>query len=112
MDACPDIRPEIVWAALDCPSGWAVDEFQREGVLLGRMAAVIRTLPVSGEAHVITGWRIGEDGRKRLAGSALYSAGGDSSRRPARPGSSLLRKEIPLRGHDEVAGRALAGRTA
>ena len=73
----PDIRPEIVWAALDCPSGWAVDEFQREGVLLGRMAAVIRTLPVSGEAHVVIGWRIGEDGRKRLAGSALYSAGGE-----------------------------------
>jgi hypothetical protein len=73
----PDIRPEIVWAALDCPSGWAVDEFQREGVLLGRMAAVIRTLPISGEAHVVTGWRIGEEGRKRFAGSALYSAGGE-----------------------------------
>ena len=34
-----EVRPEIVWAALDCPSGWAVDDFQREGVLLGRMAA-------------------------------------------------------------------------
>ena len=40
-----DVRPELVWAALDCPSGWAVDDFQREGVLLGRMAAEIELLP-------------------------------------------------------------------
>jgi hypothetical protein len=72
------IRPEIVWAALDCPSGWAVDDFQREGVLLGQMAAAIRELPEPGVAHVVLGWRIGEEGRKRFAGSALYSAGGDS----------------------------------
>jgi hypothetical protein len=73
----PDVRPEIVWAALDCPSGWAVDDFQREGVLLGTMAAAIRTLPEPGVAHVVVGWRIGEEGRKRFAGSALYSASGD-----------------------------------
>ena len=72
-----DVRPEIVWAALDCPSGWAVDEFQREGVLLGQMAAAIRTLPEPGVAHVVVGWRIGEEGRKRYAGSALYSADGN-----------------------------------
>ena len=43
----PDVRAEIVWAALDCPSGWAVDDFQREGVLLGRMAASIHARPSS-----------------------------------------------------------------
>jgi hypothetical protein len=72
-----DIRPELVWAALDCPSGWAVDDFQREGVLLGRMAAAITCLPQPGERHVDMGWRIGEDGRKRFAGSALLTADGD-----------------------------------
>jgi hypothetical protein len=72
-----DVRPEIVWAALDCPGGWAVDDFQREGVLLGRMAARIDRLPAAGDAHVLVGWRIGEDGRKRHAGSALFTAGGD-----------------------------------
>jgi hypothetical protein len=71
------LRPEIVWAALDCPSGWAVDDFQREGVLLGRMGAAIAALPPVGEPSVVIGWRIGEDGRKRFAGSALFSAGGD-----------------------------------
>ncbi len=63
-----DVRPELVWAALDCPSGWAVDDFQREGVLLGRMAAEIDRLPEPGEPHVVLGWRVGEDGRKRFAG--------------------------------------------
>lgn len=72
-----DVGPELVWAALDCPSGWAVDDFQREGVLLGRMAARIDRLPEPGEPHVVLGWRIGEDGRKRYAGSALLTADGE-----------------------------------
>ena len=72
-----EVRPEILWAALDCPAGWAVDDFQREGVLLGRMAAAIHRVPQGGEPHVVVGWRIGEDGRKRHAGSALFAADGE-----------------------------------
>jgi hypothetical protein len=72
-----DLRPEIVWAALDCPAGWAVDDFQREGVLLGQMAASIHALPSAGVPHVVMGWRIGEEGRKRFAGSALFTAEGE-----------------------------------
>jgi hypothetical protein len=72
-----DVTPEVVWAALDCPSGWAVDDFQREGVLLGRMATEIDRLPISGEPHVVIGWRVGEEGRKRFAGSALLTADGE-----------------------------------
>ena len=72
-----EVRPEIIWAALDCPSGWAVDDFQREGVLLGRMATVIRALPQLGVPHVVTGWRLGEEGRKLYAGSALHTAAGE-----------------------------------
>jgi hypothetical protein len=71
------LRPEIIWAALDCPGGWAVDDFQREGVLLGQMGAAIAALPPVGEPSVVIGWRIGEDGRKRFAGSALFGAEGD-----------------------------------
>jgi hypothetical protein len=71
------VRPEIIWAALDCPSGWAVDDFQREGVLLGRMAAAIHAVPAQGEPHVVVGQRLGEDGRKRYASSGLFTAAGD-----------------------------------
>jgi hypothetical protein len=73
-----EARPEIVWAALDCPSGWAVDDFQREGVLLGRMAAHVESAVAVGEPHVVVGWRIGEEGRKRYAGSALYTPDGEA----------------------------------
>jgi hypothetical protein len=68
---------EVVWAALDCPGGWAVDDFQREGVLLGRMAAHVLSLPRVGEPYVVAGWRVGENGRKRYAASAVYSEDGD-----------------------------------
>jgi hypothetical protein len=72
-----EVRPEIIWAALDCPGGWAVDDFQREGVLLGRMAAAIHAVPAQDEAHVVVGQRLGEDGRKRYASSGLFTAGGE-----------------------------------
>jgi hypothetical protein len=71
------LRPEIIWAALDCPGGWAVDDFQREGVLLGRMAAAIHALPEIGKPQVAMGWRTGEAGRKRFAGSALFTPDGE-----------------------------------
>jgi hypothetical protein len=67
----------VVWAALDCPSGWAVDDFEREGVLLGRMAAHVLRLPSMGEPHVVLGWRVGEEGRKRYAASAVYHLTGE-----------------------------------
>jgi hypothetical protein len=93
-----DVGPELVWAALDCPSGWAVDDFQREGVLLGRMAAAIDALPAAGEQHVVVGWRIGEEGRKRFAGSALLTADGDVL---ARARSTWI---VPARGTDRAPG--------
>jgi hypothetical protein len=67
----------LVWAALDCPSGWAVDDFQREGFLLGRLAARIDALPTPGRHHVVVGWRRAIDGRKRYAGSAVFTADGE-----------------------------------
>ena len=70
------VADELVWAALDCPSGWAVDEFSREGVLLGRLAARLVAPVVGGETHVVLGWPVGEDGRKRFAGSAVFGADG------------------------------------
>jgi hypothetical protein len=72
-----EVRPEIIWAALDCPGGWAVDDLQREGVLLGQMATAIAGMPEPGRAHVVVGWPAGEDGRKRRAGSALFTDAGE-----------------------------------
>ena len=41
------------------------------------MAAAIGSLPLAGEPHVVVGWGIGAEGRKRFAGSALYTSAGE-----------------------------------
>src|SRR5262245_22603202 len=71
------VRPEFVWAALDCPGGWAVAEFQREPkILLGQLTAtIVRPLP-GGEPYVTIGWPITKEGRKCRAGTAILSTTG------------------------------------
>ncbi|HEY1642677.1 MAG TPA: hypothetical protein VGG35_18435 [Streptosporangiaceae bacterium] len=79
--AGPDgsMRPEFLWAALDCTGGIGAFGNDPDGppYLLGRLA-VRQVAPIQvGEPHVVTGWRLGREGRKMLAGSALFTAGGD-----------------------------------
>ncbi|MBO3746034.1 hypothetical protein J5X84_08155 [Streptosporangiaceae bacterium NEAU-GS5] len=75
------VRPEIAWAALDCPSGIAAAEAAGiepdTAVLLGRMTATVAVLPEAGDECVALGWMIGRDGRKLMAGSALLGPDGD-----------------------------------
>ena len=73
------VRPEFVWASLDCPGAWAMfDEkgFER-AVVLGRLAARLLAPVRPGERCVVVGWPLGEDGRKLYAGTALFGEGGD-----------------------------------
>ena len=65
----------IVWAALDCPGQYAYLAANIRTGLLGRMTAKILA-PVVGDAFVITGWRIAVEGKKHLAGTALFNAEG------------------------------------
>jgi hypothetical protein len=79
--AGPDgrVRPEVVWAALDCPSGIAAGEHAGVGedtaIVLGRMAASLTTLPAPGDQCRVIAWPDGRDGRKLTAGSALLGPG-------------------------------------
>jgi hypothetical protein len=66
----------VIWAALDCPSGWAVP-LEARPYVLGRMAARIDAVPDPGEECVVTGEMLGEDGRKAYSRSTLYSPRGD-----------------------------------
>jgi hypothetical protein len=72
------VKPEFVWAALDCPGGWAVIEFHHEPkILLGQLAVeTIHPLP-SGEPYVAVGWPIAKEGHKCRAGTALFSTRGE-----------------------------------
>jgi hypothetical protein len=72
------VRPEFVWAVLDCPASFAplVDDARFIG-MLGRMTVEIHGATPMGEPHLITAWPIEVDGRKHRTGAALFSAGGD-----------------------------------
>jgi hypothetical protein len=72
------LRREFVWAALDCPAGWAAGILGQVpgAMVLGRMTAWLADrLPADGR-HVVAGWWGGASGRKHTAGSALYGRDG------------------------------------
>jgi hypothetical protein len=66
---------EFVWAALDCPGGWASD-LENRPLVLGRMTAAYDQLPLLEEAYVVVGAVLGSERRKTYTGSALYDADG------------------------------------
>ena len=74
-DNAGNLRPEFVWAALDCPGYFAVQEAAGLA-LLGRMAVVIRRPVPCGAPLIVQGWEIGSEGRKHRAGTALHDARG------------------------------------
>jgi hypothetical protein len=76
-DAEGAVAEEFVWAALDCPSGFAGALLgELPPILLGRMSAMILA-PVPIEQDVVcTGWVIDRTGRKLISGSGLFTAGG------------------------------------
>jgi hypothetical protein len=73
--AANKVRPEVVWAALDCPSGLAAaDAFAIKSdtaILLGRMTGAVAALPRPGESCRVVAWAEGRDGRKLFARSAV-----------------------------------------
>jgi hypothetical protein len=75
------VRPEVVWAALDCPSGIAAADaagLARDTViLLGRMTASLAALPAAGDDCLVIAWPGRSDGRKLRAGSALLGPSGE-----------------------------------
>ena len=72
------VRPEFIWAVMDCPTYFAV--YRGEDLpmsFLGRMAARIDAPVAAGEEHIVMAWPIHADGRKQHAGAAVVSADGD-----------------------------------
>jgi hypothetical protein len=74
------VAGEFIWAALDCPTGFAGVGAQHLGmtgaetILLGRMSARIERRPYPGDQCIIVAWPTGRDGRKLFANSALLSS--------------------------------------
>lgn len=77
-DAGATVQPEIVWAALDCPSWFGILAFEPDAryALLGELAAHIVERPRQGDRCVVLGWAGGRDGRKLRGGTAIYADDG------------------------------------
>lgn len=71
------VGAEIIWAALDCPGYFAwVEKEGRHGALLGTMTGEIVEPVKAGQEYVVVAWPIVKDGRKEIAGTALYDGAG------------------------------------
>ena len=82
LDGDGAVPPEIVWAALDCPtSAPGMNKPDAEGnllpIVLARLAVELRASVEPDVEHVITSWAIAREGRKREAGAALFTAVGE-----------------------------------
>ena len=75
-DAAGRVRPEFLWAALDCPGGFAFEPPAEGAILLGELAVALDGEVAVGEPCVVVGWETGHDGRKHHTGTALYDASG------------------------------------
>jgi hypothetical protein len=70
------VAVEFHWAALDCPGYFAVSGGRRV-MLLGEMQAHIDRRVHIGESCTVTGWRIATEGRKHIAGTAIFDEDGE-----------------------------------
>lgn len=69
------VDPLFVWAALDCPSGFACMPVGKTSVLATMTTAILAPVH-AGREYVLTAWPTGHDGRKHRAGSAIHDADG------------------------------------
>jgi hypothetical protein len=77
LDESGQVRPEFVWASLDCPGAFAVLGSCVRPVVLGSLTAEIMKKPGAGQECVALGWEIESQGRKRFAGTALFTSDGE-----------------------------------
>ena len=71
------VRPEEVWAALDCPTSAPVANFGAgPPMVLAQLTARIGCPARVGEDHTILSWALQHDGRKRHSAAALYDSEG------------------------------------
>jgi hypothetical protein len=70
-----EVSVELMWAALDCPGGWAIISPGRPYVL-GRIAALVSALPQPGDVCVVVGRCVSAAGRKAEVFSTVYGVDG------------------------------------
>jgi hypothetical protein len=74
-DESGSIPTAMVWAAMDCPGGWASD-IEARPMVLGRVTAAVHAAPRVGERCVVVGQVLGGEGRKTFTASTAYDEDG------------------------------------
>lgn len=69
------VAPRFVWAALDCPSYFALAE-PRPLALLAQLEGQVARPVVAGERLRITAWPLGIEGRKHRSATAIHDEAG------------------------------------
>jgi hypothetical protein len=70
------VRPEFMSAALDCPGYYALTDDDRM-MLLAELTVHLDRLVHVDESCTVIGWRMGTDGRKHEAGTAIFDEDGE-----------------------------------
>jgi hypothetical protein len=70
------VRPEFMWAALDCPGYYAASADSRLMLLAELTAHVDRRVHVD-ERCIVVAWSLASSGRKHEVGTALYDDNGE-----------------------------------
>lgn len=70
------VLPEVVWAALDCPSAQPVAPDGGPAFVLGTFVAQVEQPVELGVDHVLLAWELGREGRKAYSASAIVGPHG------------------------------------
>jgi hypothetical protein len=70
------VAVEFHWAALDCPGYFAACAGRRT-MVLGEMHAHVDRRVHVGESCTVIGWKLGSEGRKHYAGTAIFDQDGE-----------------------------------
>lgn len=71
------VRPEFLWAALDCPGGFAALLGRRpRPLVLGRLTGRILTAPRPGDPIIVQAWPVASEGRRHRVGTSLHDMNG------------------------------------
>lgn len=71
------VRPEFVWAAIDCPGNYAATHDNPRPMVLGTLTAALHKPVTPGHQFIVVGWPISSEGRKVYSGTALFAENGD-----------------------------------
>lgn len=78
-DAQGCLKPEFIWAALDCPTyfGAFIGKPHTPAVLGKQAVFIFRDRLYADVPYILQSWPLSQDGRKHLSAGALYTAGGE-----------------------------------